>query len=120
MDSTKDNYKTIDEYINLQPRGVAEALEDLRNTIKGEAPEAVETISYMMPTFKLKGKNLIHFAAFKNHIGVYPTASNLESEIEEVTKYRTGKGTLQFPLDKPIPMDLIRDIVRFRVKEISK
>ena len=120
MDSTINIPGTIDEYIAAFPKEVNEILQTLREAIKEQAPEAVEAISYQMPTFKLNGKNLVHFAAFKNHIGFYPTASNLESSIKEAARYRTGKGTLQFPLDQPLPMPLIRNIVQFRVKEIRE
>lgn len=119
MDSAKGNYKTIDEYINSQSEEVKPILQELRKVIHQEVPEAVETISYKMPTFKLNGKSLIYFAAFKSHIGVYPTDTNLETELKEVAKYKTGKGTLQFPLDEPFPMNLIKEIVRFRVREIN-
>lgn len=112
-------FNNIDEYITSVPKGVQERLQELRTVIKEEIPEAVETISYQMPTFKLNGKNLVHFAAFKNHIGFFPTASNLESEIPEAAAYRTGKGTLQFSLDKPLPLPLVRKIIAFRVRELG-
>ena len=101
----------------LLPKDVQDMLKRLRDTIRDEAPDAREAISYGMPTFKLNGRSLVHFAAFKNHIGFFPTASDLESEIPEVAKYRTGKGTLRFPLDRPIPYHLVRKIVRFRLTE---
>ncbi len=110
-------YSTIDEYIQGFPEDVQSRLEKIRQTIKNAAPVAVEAISYRMPTFKLKGKNLVHFAAFKNHIGFYPIPSGIEAFKEELSIYKQGKGSVQFPLEKPIPYDLIRRIVEFRVKE---
>lgn len=114
-----DLVTTIDDYIAKAPEQSQKKLQMLREIIKSTAPDAGEAISYMMPTFKMHGKNLIHFAAFRDHISVFPTASNLESELPEVKKYRTGKGTLQFPNDSEIPLDLIKRIVQFRVKEMD-
>lgn len=114
-----DKYTTIDEYLQSQSEKTRTTLQSIRETISKEAPEAVEAISYGLPTFKLHGKNMIHFAAFKDHIGVYPTSSLLESQIPEVAEYRTGKGTLQFPLEKPLPLDLIKRIVQIRRQEIE-
>ncbi len=108
--------KTIDEYIAGFPPDVQEILENIRATIREAAPAAAETISYQMPTFTLKG-NLVHFAAFKKHIGFYPIPTGIEAFKEELSAYECGKGSVQFPLDKPMPLDLIRRIVEFRVKE---
>lgn len=108
--------KTIDEYIAGFPPDVQEVLESIRRTIREAAPDAEETISYQMPTFTLKG-NLVHFAAFRNHIGFYPTPTGIEAFKEELSIYQGGKGSVQFPLDQPIPFDLIDKIVRFRVAE---
>ena len=108
--------KTIDEYIAGFPKDVQEILEQIRMTIREAAPDAEEKISYQMPTFTLKG-NLVYFAAFKNHIGFYPIPSGIEEFKEELSAYEQGKGSVQFPLDKPIPYDLISRIVKFRVKE---
>ena len=108
--------KTIDEYIAGFPKDVQAILEQVRTTIRKAAPNAEEKISYQMPTFTLKG-NLVHFAAFKNHIGFYPIPSGIEEFKEELSAYEQGKGSVQFPLDKPIPYDLISRIVKFRVKE---
>jgi uncharacterized protein YdhG (YjbR/CyaY superfamily) len=119
MNKSASKYKTVDEYIELQPEELREVLQELRKVIKEEAPDTVESISYQMPTFKLNGKPLIYFAGWKDHIALYPTASNLESAIPEAADYRTGKGTLKFPLAKPIPFTLIRRIVKFRIKEIE-
>ena len=91
----------------------------MRQTIREAAPEATEAISYGMPTFKLNG-NLVHFAAFKNHIGFYPTPSAIEAFGKEISQYKWAKGSIQFPLDKPIPFDLARRIVVFRVQEVSQ
>jgi uncharacterized protein YdhG (YjbR/CyaY superfamily) len=91
-------------------------LEKIRAIIREAAPAAVEAISYQMPTFKLEG-NLVHFAAFKKHIGLFPTPTGTEAFKKELTPYKAGKGSIQFPLDKPIPYDLIKEIVAFRVKE---
>jgi len=111
--------ETIDDYVNLFPKNVQNILEKLRKIIRESAPEAEEAISYGMPTFKLNG-NLVHFAAFKNHIGFYPTPSGIETFKEELTPYKSSKGSVQFPLDKPIPYELVRKIVVFRVKENLK
>jgi len=108
--------KKIDEYIAGFPPDVQEILQKVRTTIRRAAPQAQETISYQMPTFRLEG-NLVHFAAFKNHIGLYPTPSGTERFRKELSSYETGKGSIRFPLDKPIPYDLIAKIVKFRVKE---
>lgn len=109
-------YKTIDEYIDTFPEYIQIILEKMRQTIRKAAPEAVEGISYQMPTFKLNG-NLVYFAAFKKHIGFYPTASGIEAFKDELSANKMGKGSVQFPLDKPIPYDLVEKIVLFRVKE---
>ena len=107
---------TIDEYIADFPTDVQQILQQIRATIKEAAPEAGEKISYGMPTFTLKG-NLIHFAAFKNHIGLYPTPNGIEEFKEELSVYKGAKGSVQFPIDKPMPLALITRIVKFRVKK---
>lgn len=107
---------TIDEYIADFPADVQKILQEVRTTIKKAAPDAQEKISYAMPTFTLKG-NLIHFAAFKNHIGLYPTPNGIEEFKEELSAYKGAKGSVQFPIDKPMPLDLITRIVKFRVKK---
>jgi uncharacterized protein YdhG (YjbR/CyaY superfamily) len=107
---------TIDEYIAGFPPEVQEILEKIRLTIRKAAPNAEETIKYQMPTFTLKG-NLVHFAAFKKHIGFYPVPTGIEKFKKELAVYESGKGSVQFPLDKPIPYSLISKIVKFRVKE---
>lgn len=108
--------RNIDEYIAGFPPDVQEILQKVRSTIKRAAPQAEESISYQMPTYKLEG-NLVHFAAFKNHIGLYPTPSGTETFRKELSPYETGKGSIRFPLDKPIPYVLITRIVKFRAKE---
>lgn len=106
----------IDEYIAGFPTETQEILEQIRATIKKAAPGAEETIKYAMPTFTLKG-NLIHFAAFKNHIGLYPAPMGIEAFKKELSVYKGAKGSVQFPIDKPMPLNLISKIVKFRVKK---
>jgi uncharacterized protein YdhG (YjbR/CyaY superfamily) len=112
----KRQYKTIDEYIKTFPVDVQSILEKMRQTIRQAAPGAVEAIAYEMPTFRLNG-NLVHFAAFENHIGFYPTPSGIDAFKKEISRYKWAKGSVQFPLDKPIPYDLVEKIVKFRVTE---
>ena len=107
---------TIDEYIKDFSEDVQEKLEALRATIRKAAPDAEEIISYGMPTFYLKG-NLVHFAAFKNHIGFYPAPAGIEAFNEELSPYKTSKGAAQFPIDKPLPLSLVSKIVKYRVKQ---
>lgn len=112
----KESFKTIDEYIKLFPNDIQDILKKIRITIQNAAPDATEAISYGMPTFKLNG-NLVHFAAWKNHIGFYPVPSGLVQFEKELKNYPKSKGAVQFPFDKPIPYELIKKIVEFRVKE---
>ncbi|HXN73910.1 MAG TPA: DUF1801 domain-containing protein [Candidatus Acidoferrales bacterium] len=114
----KKHFETIDEYISAFPKDVQLVLEKIRRTIRKAAPEAVEVISYQIPTFKLNGKCLVHFAAFKNHIGLFPPTPRAFKK--EVSQYAGPKGNLKFPLDKPIPLDLVKRIVIFRVKQHKK
>jgi uncharacterized protein YdhG (YjbR/CyaY superfamily) len=116
MKTDRPHAETIDEYIAGFPPDVQDILQKIRMTIRRAAPGAEETIRYQMPTFRLEG-NLAHFAAFKSHIGLYPTPSGTETFREELSPYETGKGSIRFPLDKPIPYGLITRIVKFRVKE---
>ncbi len=110
------NFKTIDEYIAMQPERNILPLQKIRETIKEVAPDAEETISYQMPAFKYFGI-LVYFAGFKNHIGFYALPSGNEAFQVALSNYKMGKGSIQFPLDKPIPYDLIRQIVLFRMEE---
>jgi uncharacterized protein YdhG (YjbR/CyaY superfamily) len=109
----------IDEYIAGFPPGVQENLHKIRRIIKKAAPDAEEAIKYRMPTF-VSGGNLVHFAAFQNHIGFYPTPSGIEEFKDELASFESAKGSVQFPLDKPIPFGLIEKIVKFRVKETQE
>jgi uncharacterized protein YdhG (YjbR/CyaY superfamily) len=111
-----DNPKNIDAYIAGFPEEIAEGLEKIRAIIHQAAPEAKEAIKYGMPTFILNG-NLIHFAAFKKHFGLYPTPSGIEAFKEKLAPYKGAKGSTQFPYNKPLPLDLISEIVLFRVQE---
>jgi len=113
---TRKRFETIDEYIATFPKNVQNILEEMRKVIKESAPESEEAISYGMPTFKIKG-NLVHFAAYKNHIGFYPTPSAIEAFKEDLSSYKSSKGAVQFPIDKPIPFELVKKIVIFRVEE---
>lgn len=110
------DFKNIDEYIKLWPAEVQQRLTSLRQTIAKAAPEATEKISYQMPTFYLNG-NLVHFAAYAKHIGFYPAPTGLDSFVKELAPYRSGKGTAQFPHDKPLPLGLVTKIVKYRVQQ---
>lgn len=112
----KNKATSIDAYISACPENVQQQLHQLRNTLKKLVPDAEEKISYAIPTFSLAG-NLVHFAAYKNHIGFYPGASGIRNFLEELSAYETSKGTIQFPLNQPLPLDLISRIVHFRVQE---
>ena len=118
MTTFKGRPKTIDEYIALFPKDVQEVLEKLRRVIRESAPQAEEAINYGIPTFKLKG-NLVHFAAYKKHIGFYPASSGIKAFEKELSPYQLSKGTVQFPMDKPIPFDVVKKIVAYRVRENS-
>jgi uncharacterized protein YdhG (YjbR/CyaY superfamily) len=107
--------KSIDDYIKRQPKEVQPTLKKMRETIRKAAPEAEEVISYQMPTFK-QGRNLIHFAAFTSHVSIFPGAEGVAYFEKELTKYKTSKGTVQFPLGEPIPYGLISRITKFRVR----
>lgn len=119
MQNNKTTFSTIDEYIASFPDEIQKKLHDLRETIRSCAPGASEKISYQMPTFFLHG-NLIHFAAYKNHIGLYPTPNGIQAFSKELSIYASGKGSVQFPLDKPLPLELVKKIVKFRVEENLK
>ena len=110
--------KSIDEYISGFPKDIQKLLKEVRATIKKAVPEGEETISYSLPTVKLNGSYLIYFSAWKNHISLYPFSSAMEATMKEASAYKTsGKGTIQFPIDKSLPLGLITKIVKFRIKE---
>lgn len=106
----------IDSYIADFPEDIQKRLEQVRATIKKAAPKAEEVIKYAIPTFVLNG-NLVHFAAFKNHIGFYPAPTGMKAFQKDLAAYKTGKGSVQFPLDKPVPLTLVTKIVKMRVQE---
>lgn len=110
---------SIDEYIAEFPPETQKVLQEVRSVIRGVAPEATETISYAIPTFDLNGQHLVHFAGYKSHIGFYPTASGITAFQDELVFYKSARGSVQFPLGQPIPMDLIRRITEFRVTECT-
>ena len=115
----KTGFNSIDEYIATFPKATQKILKDIRATIKAAAPGAREKISYQMPTFFLNG-NLIHFAAFKNHIGIYPTPSGTQAFKDEIAIYQGAKGSVRLPIDEPMPLELITRIVKFRVADNLK
>lgn len=111
---------TIDDYIAAAPPEARQKLTEMRAAIRAAAPDAQEKISYQMPTFTLAGRNLVHFAAFKNHIGFYPVPSGIEAFNAELAVYKQGKGSVQFPLNQPLPLSLVTRIVQFRAEENLK
>lgn len=113
------NISTIDAYISGFPAEVQVALQQVRAAIRNTVPDSEETIRYAIPTFRYKGRNLVHFAGFKNHIGFYATPDGHKAFEAELSKYKQGKGSVQFPLNEPMPLDLIERIARFRVEEES-
>jgi len=115
-----NKFTTIDQYLASCPSNVQDILKKFRNIIHEEAPQATEAIKYQMPTFVLNEKNLIHFAAYKNHIGLYPTPSGITAFQKELKNYVTSKGAIQFVIAKSMPYDLVRRITEFRVKEVLK
>lgn len=116
MPMPKTNFKTIDDYIATFPPDDQERLEKLRQAIHAAAPDAQEAISYQMPTFKLNG-NLVHFGAFKDHIGLYPAPSGVAAFQKELAPYHVAKGSIRFPKNQPLPYDLVTQIVQYRVQE---
>lgn len=116
MEKHPTDFQNIDEYINSFPPAIQKILQELRAVIKASAPAAEEKISYQMPTFALHG-NLVHFAAYKNHIGFYPSPSGIEAFKPELTAYKSAKGSVQFPIDQPLPLELISRIVKYRTTE---
>jgi uncharacterized protein YdhG (YjbR/CyaY superfamily) len=111
----KGEYKTVDEYIALFPQEIQSILNQIRQIVKTHAPEAEESINYMMPAYKTHGKPLVYFAAMKNHIGFYATPTGNEAFKKELANYVVGKGSIQFPLNQPMPFDLMAEMVKFNV-----
>ncbi|MDR0383133.1 MAG: DUF1801 domain-containing protein [Spirochaetaceae bacterium] len=118
-EKTKPKIATIDEYIMGFEPAIQKTLKELRDFVKAEVPETTEKISYGMPTFCLNG-NLVHFAAFNDHYGFFPTPSGINKFEDELAPYRTGKGTLRFPFNEPIPWDVLKKVIRYRVEENLK
>jgi uncharacterized protein YdhG (YjbR/CyaY superfamily) len=119
MEKERKQYKSIDEYIRSFPEHIQKKLLELREIIREQAPQAQEKISYQMPTFFLNG-NLVHFAAFSKHIGFYPTPSGISAFQSQLAQYKNAKGSVQFPIEDPLPIELIKEIVKFRVTENMK
>ncbi|MDO8848251.1 MAG: DUF1801 domain-containing protein [Coriobacteriia bacterium] len=117
--TNRSSATTIDEYIAEFPPDVQAVLEEMRALIHALAPDAVETISYAIPTFDLGGKHLVHFAGYEKHVGLYPAPSGMEAFKEDLKPYKTGKGSVRFPLDQPLPTELVRRIVEFRLTEVT-
>jgi uncharacterized protein YdhG (YjbR/CyaY superfamily) len=113
---SKQQYENIDQYIQTFPPNIQNILQQIRQTIHQVAPKAEEAISYQMPAFKQNGI-LVYFAAFKDHIGFFPTADGVAAFKDKLAAYKTSKGTIQFPLDQPIPYELIKEIVKYRLKQ---
>lgn len=114
-----EKFDNVDDYINSFSQDKKKVLLGFRKKIRKLVPGANESMSYGMPGYKLNGKPLVYFAAFKNHIGFFPTPSGIDVLEKEEERYKTGKGTMRFALDKPIPWDLIEKIVKSRIKEVS-
>jgi len=117
MKSKKAGFKSIDEYIATFPEETQKLLEKVRATIKAAAPDAQEKTSYQIAAFELNGRNLVHFAGWKTHIGMYPIPSGSEAFNKEVSKYKGAKSSLNFPIDKPLPLKLISKIVKLRIAD---
>jgi uncharacterized protein YdhG (YjbR/CyaY superfamily) len=117
--ANRSTARSIDEYIAEFPAGPRAVLEEMRTLIRAAAPGATETISYAIPTFDLNGRHLVHFAGYARHIGFYPTGSGIEAFRDELRPYKSSKGSVQFPLGQPLPADLIRRIVEYRVMETA-
>ena len=121
MTDSKSKFRTVEDYIASFPNEVQVVLETIRKTIKEVAPEGEEKISYNLPAFTLNGVSLLYFSAWKTHTSLYPYTSDMEKSFPETSEYKTsGKGTIQFPLNKPLPILLIKKIVEYRIKEIAK
>ena len=119
MEKERKQYKSIDEYIRSFPEHIHKKLLEMRDIIREQAPQAQEKISYQMPTFFLNG-NLVHFAGYSKHIGFYPTSSGISAFKSKLSKYKNSKGAVQFPIEAPLPIGLIKQIVKFRVAENTK
>jgi len=117
--SNRSTATTIDEYIAGFPADTQRVLEELRALIRAAAPGATETISYAIPTFDLHGRHLVHFAGYARHVGLYPTPAGMEAFEAELAPYRRAKGSVQFPLGQPLPADLIRRMVEYRLGEVA-
>jgi uncharacterized protein YdhG (YjbR/CyaY superfamily) len=117
MTDDKVVFTSVDQYIGTFPQDVQKTLEEIRNTIKAIVPDAKEKISYQIPCFELNGRNLIHFAGWNRHISMYPVSAGDEAFEKKIARYVAGKGTLKFPLDEPIPLELIEEVVRFRLAD---
>ena len=111
--------KDIDAYIDDYPKPMKGLFKKIRQVVQVAAPKAEETIKYGIPTFVLDGKNLVHFGGFKNHVGFYPTPSAMAEYKKDLSKYESGKGSVQFPLSRPLPLNLIKKIVKYRIQEVS-
>ncbi|MBI5231514.1 MAG: DUF1801 domain-containing protein [Coriobacteriales bacterium] len=118
--TSRSSATSIDEYIAEFPTETQKVLEEVRSLVRSLAPDSTETIAYAIPTFDLNGTHLVHFAGFARHIGFYPTPSGIEAFKGELKPYKYAKGSVQFPLDEPLPTDLIRRMVEFRVEEVSR
>jgi len=118
--SPKTDFQSIDEYIAACPEQSQSYMQKIRETIQAVAPDAKEKISYQIACFELKGKNLVHFAGWQHHVSMYPTPDGTEAFNKAIAKYAGGKGTTKFPLDEPLPLKLIRQIVKFRVADNLK
>ena len=112
------NFSNVNAYIQAQALAAQPHLQDLRNVIRSAAPDAAESISYGMPAYKFKGKPLVYFGAFKSHIGFYATPTGHTAFADELANYKQGKGSVQFPMDKPMPLDLVKRMVEFKVSEL--
>ena len=120
MEKMRTDFRDVDEYISTFPENTREKLEKVRTTIRKAAPDAEESIAYGMPAYNLFKRPLVYFAGFTNHIGFYATPTGHSEFSEELSEYKQGKGSVQFPIDKPMPLDLISRITKFRVKENSE
>jgi uncharacterized protein YdhG (YjbR/CyaY superfamily) len=119
MKAASMKFKTVDEYISTFPASTKKVLQEVRKTIRAAAPKTEDVISYNMPAVKLKGI-LVYYAAYEKHIGFYPTASGIETFKNQLNDYKFSKGAIQFPIDEPMPLDLITKIVKFRLKEVQE